>query len=111
MLHEEGLKAVWAQEKGRGYVFECVCICVGGCWREEGDDISAILSSVTLLTFPLCDVLCSCIPCTVAQAVYDRLFTWLVHRINDSLASDFHGRQTVMGLLDIYGFEIMAVNR
>jgi myosin heavy subunit len=39
------------------------------------------------------------------------MFTWLVKRINESLDSKFNGRKTVMGLLDIYGFEIMHVNR
>jgi myosin-1 len=46
------------------------------------------------------------------QALYNRLFSWLVLRLNASL--EHHGRagrMTVMGLLDIYGFEIMQSNR
>ena len=49
-----------------------------------------------------------------AKAVYDRIFSWLVRRLNTSLAAEAGGggggRQTVMGLLDIYGFEIMKTN-
>eukprot|EP00730_Choanoeca_flexa_P005614 TRINITY_DN11985_c2_g1_i12.p1 TRINITY_DN11985_c2_g1~~TRINITY_DN11985_c2_g1_i12.p1 ORF type:complete len:1164 (+),score=410.29 TRINITY_DN11985_c2_g1_i12:80-3571(+) len=46
----------------------------------------------------------------LAKAVYDRMFGWLVRRINKSLQSKHSGRETVMGLLDIYGFEIMTTN-
>ena len=45
------------------------------------------------------------------QSLYDRTFTWLVKRINESLVAKTPGRKTVMGLLDIYGFEIMQQNR
>ena len=47
----------------------------------------------------------------LAKAIYDRLFTWLVVRLNTSLQSK-QGRKTeVMGILDIYGFEIFDRNR
>jgi myosin-1 len=48
----------------------------------------------------------------LAKAVYDRSFSWLVERLNTSLAqqSSEKSRSTVMGLLDIYGFEILAEN-
>eukprot|EP00054_Salpingoeca_dolichothecata_P020144 m.126631 g.126631 ORF g.126631 m.126631 type:complete len:1134 (+) comp23507_c0_seq9:802-4203(+) len=46
----------------------------------------------------------------LSKSLYDRTFTWLVQRINQSLVSGFKGRTTVMGLLDIYGFEIMKTN-
>ncbi|EDQ89910.1 uncharacterized protein MONBRDRAFT_16848 [Monosiga brevicollis MX1] len=46
----------------------------------------------------------------LAKAMYDRMFSWLVERINRSLEYNHDGRQTVMGLLDIYGFEIMKTN-
>ncbi|KAG7188163.1 hypothetical protein KM043_013381 [Ampulex compressa] len=47
----------------------------------------------------------------LAKAVYDRLFTWLVRRLNKSLqpAKD-PIRKVVMGILDIYGFEIFQKN-
>ncbi|XP_067646670.1 unconventional myosin IC isoform X2 [Eurosta solidaginis] len=48
----------------------------------------------------------------LAKAIYDRLFTWLVQRLNISLqAKDLSGAiNNVMGILDIYGFEIFKKN-
>lgn len=47
----------------------------------------------------------------LAKAVYDRLFTWLVSRINTSLhTANTSRRHNVMGILDIYGFEIFNKN-
>ncbi|ALC42993.1 Myo61F, partial [Drosophila busckii] len=48
----------------------------------------------------------------LAKAVYDRLFSWLVQRLNISLqAKEARGsRNHVMGILDIYGFEIFKTN-
>lgn len=48
----------------------------------------------------------------LAKAVYDRLFTWLVARINQSLhpKNDIKRKGNVMGILDIYGFEIFKKN-
>ncbi|XP_040106859.1 unconventional myosin-Ih [Oryx dammah] len=46
----------------------------------------------------------------MAKAVYGRTFTWLVNKINASLVNkDFTGK-TVIGLLDIYGFEVFDKN-
>ncbi|XP_038669057.1 unconventional myosin-Ic-like [Scyliorhinus canicula] len=51
----------------------------------------------------------------LAKAIYGRTFTWLVHKINKSLAhrdstySD-RNRPNVIGLLDIYGFEVFQHN-
>uniref|UniRef100_A0A674HUX0 Myosin IH n=1 Tax=Taeniopygia guttata TaxID=59729 RepID=A0A674HUX0_TAEGU len=42
----------------------------------------------------------------VAKAIYGRTFTWLVNKINGSLAN----KKTVIGLLDIYGFEVLDTN-
>ncbi len=47
----------------------------------------------------------------LAKAVYDRLFTWLVKKLNQSLEPDYDGKKTLMGILDIYGFEIFEKNR
>lgn len=48
----------------------------------------------------------------LAKAVYDRLFTWLVTRLNKSLQPQTNPRRKmVMGILDIYGFEIFEKNR
>ncbi|XP_062845112.1 unconventional myosin-Ih [Trichomycterus rosablanca] len=46
----------------------------------------------------------------LAKAIYDRTFTWLVYKINESLANKDSSRKTVIGLLDIYGFEVFDVN-
>lgn len=48
----------------------------------------------------------------LAKAIYDKLFSWLVTRINASLApKDYDSRSSVIGILDIYGFEIFPKNR
>ncbi|KAB5528246.1 hypothetical protein PHYPO_G00138100 [Pangasianodon hypophthalmus] len=46
----------------------------------------------------------------LAKAIYGRTFTWLVNRINESLENQDSTRKTVIGLLDIYGFEVFYVN-
>ncbi|XP_069715243.1 unconventional myosin-Ig isoform X2 [Phaenicophaeus curvirostris] len=50
-----------------------------------------------------------------AKAIYERLFCWIVGRINSSIATRGydarrHGKSTVIGVLDIYGFEIFDTN-
>lgn len=50
------------------------------------------------------------------KAVYERLFSWIVGRINAGIAARgydvrLHGKGTVIGVLDIYGFEIFDTNR
>uniref|UniRef100_A0A4W3J562 Myosin IB n=1 Tax=Callorhinchus milii TaxID=7868 RepID=A0A4W3J562_CALMI len=44
----------------------------------------------------------------LAKNLYSRLFTWLVNRINESIKTKV--RKKVMGVLDIYGFEIFENN-
>uniref|UniRef100_A0A669EHC7 Unconventional myosin-Ih n=1 Tax=Oreochromis niloticus TaxID=8128 RepID=A0A669EHC7_ORENI len=50
----------------------------------------------------------------LAKAIYGRTFSWLVNKINESLANMVSNkdssRKTVIGLLDIYGFEVFSVN-
>ncbi|XP_013925114.1 PREDICTED: unconventional myosin-Ih, partial [Thamnophis sirtalis] len=46
----------------------------------------------------------------VAKAIYGRTFAWLVSKINGSLANRDFSRKTVIGLLDIYGFEVFETN-
>lgn len=50
----------------------------------------------------------------LAKAIYDRLFTWIIRRINKAILvpgtevqKRFH---KVIGVLDIYGFEIFDTN-
>jgi len=47
----------------------------------------------------------------LAKAIYDRLFSWLVKKINTSLVPTDGRRNSVIGILDIYGFEIFQRNR
>lgn len=47
----------------------------------------------------------------LAKAIYDRLFTWLVAKLNSSLANNSNqNNKTLIGLLDIYGFEVFEEN-
>ncbi|XP_023269398.1 unconventional myosin-Ih [Seriola lalandi dorsalis] len=46
----------------------------------------------------------------LAKAIYGLTFTWLVNRINGSMENKDSSRKTVIGLLDIYGFEVFYVN-
>uniref|UniRef100_A0A6Q2XJY5 Myosin IHa n=1 Tax=Esox lucius TaxID=8010 RepID=A0A6Q2XJY5_ESOLU len=46
----------------------------------------------------------------LAKAIYGRAFTWLVNKINESMENKDLSRKTVIGLLDIYGFEVFYVN-
>ena len=46
---------------------------------------------------------------SLAKALYDRLFTWIVKRLNDSL-SPSSPSAVYIGLLDIFGFELLQEN-
>lgn len=50
----------------------------------------------------------------LAKAIYDRLFTWIIQRINKTIlvpGSTVHKRfNKVIGVLDIYGFEVFDRN-
>lgn len=46
----------------------------------------------------------------LAKALYERLFTWLVAKLNASLQAESRKKKSLMGLLDIYGFEIFEKN-
>ncbi|XP_053327815.1 unconventional myosin-Ib isoform X1 [Spea bombifrons] len=46
----------------------------------------------------------------LAKNMYSRLFSWLVQRINESIKAQSKVRKKVMGVLDIYGFEIFEEN-
>ncbi|KAK3589621.1 hypothetical protein CHS0354_043081 [Potamilus streckersoni] len=50
-----------------------------------------------------------------AKAIYDRMFSWIVSRINEVIdpkesGTGYIGKGTVIGVLDIYGFEIFQNN-
>ncbi|XP_072948862.1 unconventional myosin ID [Epargyreus clarus] len=47
----------------------------------------------------------------LAKAAYDRLFTWIVQQINKAIeVPDGTYKSTLIGVLDIYGFEIFETN-
>ncbi|TKS78769.1 Unconventional myosin-Ih [Collichthys lucidus] len=46
----------------------------------------------------------------LAKAIYGQTFTWLVNKINESMENKDSTKKTVIGLLDIYGFEVFYVN-
>lgn len=51
----------------------------------------------------------------LAKAIYDRLFQWIVEKINSAIAVDKRSvsktyQSSVIGVLDIYGFEIFDSN-
>ncbi|XP_054436230.1 unconventional myosin-Ia [Pteronotus mesoamericanus] len=46
----------------------------------------------------------------LAKNIYSRLFNWIVNRINESIQVGIGERKKVMGVLDIYGFEILEDN-
>lgn len=49
-----------------------------------------------------------------AKAMYDRLFTWIVKQVNSAIdpatTESYVANSTVIGVLDIYGFEIFGKN-
>lgn len=45
---------------------------------------------------------------SLAKSVYSKIFDWIVKRANDTISSDKFS--TSIGVLDIYGFEILGVN-
>jgi len=46
----------------------------------------------------------------VAKAIYTRMFDWLIKKINEALAKNKAPYRTVIGVLDIFGFEIFDRN-
>lgn len=46
----------------------------------------------------------------LAKNIYSRLFNWIVNRINESIKVGSGEKKKVMGVLDIYGFEILQDN-
>ncbi len=67
-------------------------------------------SSVAQHTFLLIDVIT-----LFPQAIYNKMFSWIVSRINKAIQVSKklsqYGKNTVIGVLDIYGFEIFDNNR
>lgn len=76
-------------------------------------DIIIIVSQVLIIHF-LVNIHEAIISQLMFQAVYDRLFTWIVERVNKAINVHNTGKKTykstVIGVLDIYGFEIFDTN-
>ncbi|KAI5710172.1 hypothetical protein M8J75_006317 [Diaphorina citri] len=47
----------------------------------------------------------------LAKAVYDRLFTWIVGKVNSAIEHKGQYKGTLIGVLDIYGFEVFDSNK
>ena len=47
----------------------------------------------------------------ISKAVYERMFKWMVQRINRSLDRTKRPGASFIGILDIAGFEIFQVSR
>ncbi|EGW10619.1 Myosin-Ih [Cricetulus griseus] len=95
----------------------------GHCTREspinDKNDWKTVSNAFSVIDFTEADLEVIC-PLTVelsvyardamAKAVYGRTFTWLVNKINSSLVNKDFTQKTVIGLLDIYGFEVFDKN-
>jgi myosin-1 len=47
---------------------------------------------------------------SLAKALYDNLFNWLVAKMNESILPEDTKNKMTIGLLDIFGFENFQVN-
>lgn len=84
------------------------------------DTLKASLTSRTIdahgeqITSPLDQEMSFYARDALAKAIYSRLFDWLVDRINLGLQTDSSSSKSsqnhVMGILDIYGFEVFDTN-
>ena len=45
----------------------------------------------------------------LSKAIYERMFKWIVHRVNKSLDRSLRSGASFIGILDIAGFEIFKV--
>lgn len=105
---EENGQAIIAQEKP----VKAICQLLG-CPEDTLCDAlinKTIEAKGELLTSPLNRDQAIYARDALAKAIYERLFTWLVKKLNTSLQTKTKTRKTLMGLLDIYGFEIFERN-
>ncbi|XP_042900119.2 unconventional myosin-Ib [Parasteatoda tepidariorum] len=46
----------------------------------------------------------------LCKSLYSRLFNWLVNKINETIRAKRMGKRKCIGMLDIYGFEVLEFN-
>ncbi|RWS12427.1 unconventional myosin-Ib-like protein, partial [Dinothrombium tinctorium] len=46
----------------------------------------------------------------LCKALYSRLFTWLINKLNESIRAKRVGKRRSVGILDVYGFEVFERN-
>lgn len=46
----------------------------------------------------------------MAKELYERLFNWLVLKLNETIVPENSETMSRVGLLDIYGFEVFDMN-
>ena len=47
---------------------------------------------------------------SMAKAIYGRMFDWLVMRVNQAMEGNLKSSSNIIGVLDIFGFEIFEIN-
>lgn len=47
----------------------------------------------------------------LSKAIYERMFKWIVARVNKTLDRSVHSRASFIGILDIAGFEIFKARK
>eukprot|EP00033_Pygsuia_biforma_P000943 GCRY01001085.1.p1 GENE.GCRY01001085.1~~GCRY01001085.1.p1 ORF type:complete len:1015 (-),score=310.27 GCRY01001085.1:527-3571(-) len=70
----------------------------------------SITTGVTTTQIPLKKEECLPARDALAKALYDHLFTWIVVKLNERIRFDNSEPTLNMGLLDIYGFEVLQTN-
>ncbi len=71
------------------FLFFCVCVCVCDCL------LYYLLGFWSLFS---------------PRDMFQRLFAWIAARINQKISAGERGVKAVIGVLDIYGFEIFKTN-
>jgi myosin-1 len=108
---------------GFAYPFDCLLVvaCVASLLECDATQLSHALTyrSITtgvgrrqsVIEVPLDNALALYSRDAFGKALYERLFSWIVQRINQTIACRHHTEDKILiGMLDIYGFEIFQNN-
>lgn len=71
--------------------------------RVRNISVKAIINSFIFLTFFL-------LRDSVSRALYDKMFTWIVGKLNKNITPESTKNMLSLGLLDIFGFENFELN-